>query len=145
MQLHMGLAASHSLPHVNVGCWGLIGVAACNQPTLRDWAPGGIMFCGTLHTPMPGGPQVHMKLYEAFETMHDILQVLTFANIYVMCNAGAHGVCGILLTMMQCYPELQELYPHQAPSLLAGSVAGLLSQTLPSGNLLSSLGSESDK
>ena len=63
----------------------------------------------------------------------------------VMWDAGAHGVCGILLTLMQCYPELEEVYPGQASSLLADSVAGLLGQTLPSGNLLSSLGSEQDK
>ena len=46
---------------------------------------------------------------------------------------------------MQCYPELEEVYPGQASRLLASSVAGLLGQTLPSGNLLSSLGSEHDK
>ena len=63
----------------------------------------------------------------------------------VMWDAGAHGVCGILLTLMQCYPELEQVYPGQASGLLAGSVAGLLGQTLPSGNLLSSLGSEHDK
>ncbi|KAL3161939.1 hypothetical protein ABBQ38_009021 [Trebouxia sp. C0009 RCD-2024] len=58
---------------------------------------------------------------------------------------GAHGVCGILLTLMQCYPELEELYPGQASSLLANGVSSLLGQTAPSGNLLSSLGSENDK
>lgn len=58
---------------------------------------------------------------------------------------GAHGVCGILLTLIQCSPELEELYPGQAASLVVGGVQGLLSQTLPSGNLLSSLGSENDK
>ena len=60
-------------------------------------------------------------------------------------HVGAHGVCGILLTLMQCYSELEELYPGQAASLVMGGVGGLLSQTLPSGNLLSSLGSENDK
>lgn len=62
-----------------------------------------------------------------------------------MWHAGAHGVCGILLTLMQCYPELEELYPGQASSLLANGVSSLLGQTAPSGNLLSSLGSENDK
>ena len=46
---------------------------------------------------------------------------------------------------MQCYPELEELYPGQAASLIMGGVDGLMGQTFPSGNLLSSLGSESDK
>ncbi|DBA69848.1 TPA: hypothetical protein ACH3X2_012560 [Trebouxia sp. C0005] len=58
---------------------------------------------------------------------------------------GAHGVCGILLTLMQCHPELEELYPGQATPLLMGVLGGLMTQILPSGNLLSSLGSESDK
>lgn len=54
-------------------------------------------------------------------------------------------MCGILLTLMQCYPELEEVYPGQATSLVMGALGGVMSQTLPSGNLLSSLGSESDK
>ena len=62
-----------------------------------------------------------------------------------MVYAGAHGLCGILLTLMQCYPELEELYPGQAASLIMGGVDGLMGQTFPSGNLLSSLGSENDK
>lgn len=58
---------------------------------------------------------------------------------------GAHGVCGILLTLMECQPELEELYPDQATPLLMGVLDGLMTQILPSGNLLSSLTSESDK
>lgn len=60
-------------------------------------------------------------------------------------RTGAHGVCGILLTLMECHPELEELYPDQATSLLMGVLGGLMTQILPSGNLLSSLTSESDK
>ncbi len=54
-------------------------------------------------------------------------------------------MCGILLTLMQCHPELEELYPGQATPLLMGVLGGLMTQILPSGNLLSSLTSESDK
>ena len=68
-----------------------------------------------------------------------------FTGAVSVCTAGAHGVCGILLTLMQCYPELEELYPGQSASLMSGVVQGLLSQTLPSGNLFTSLGSGSDK
>ena len=85
------------------------------------------------HTHMQCGIQVDLAIGQ-----------VVFVTV-VMWFAGAHGVCGILLTLMQCYPELEEVYPGQASSLLADSVAGLLGQTLPSGNLLSSLGSEHDK
>ena len=64
---------------------------------------------------------------------------------YESVLTGAHGTCGILLTLMQCYPELEELYPSQALPLIMGVLGGLMGQTLPSGNLLSSLGSENDK
>ena len=61
------------------------------------------------------------------------------------CNAGAHGVCGILLVMMQCMPQLEELYPGQAGSLILDTLNCLQYQRTSSGNLLSSLGSENDK
>ena len=60
-------------------------------------------------------------------------------------TAGAHGICGILLMLMHCLPELEELYPNQAWSLIIETLNSLMGQCFPSGNLLSSLGSESDE
>ena len=47
--------------------------------------------------------------------------------------------------MMQCMPELEEVYTGQASALVLGTLSSLLTQRTSSGNLLSSLGSESDK
>lgn len=58
--------------------------------------------------------------------------------------AGAHGICGILLMLMHCLPELEELYP-KAWSLIMETLNSLRGRRFPSGNLSSSLGSESDK
>ena len=60
-------------------------------------------------------------------------------------TAGAHGICGVLLMMMYCLPELEELYPNQAWTLIMDTLTSLMGQRTAAGNLLSSLGSESDK
>lgn len=54
-------------------------------------------------------------------------------------------MCGILLVMMQCMRELEEVFPGQASALVYDTLSSLLSQRTPSGSLLSSLGSEADK
>lgn len=59
--------------------------------------------------------------------------------------AGAHGICGILLILMYCQPELEEVFPGQASAMILDCLNSLLGQRTPSGNLLSSLGSENAK
>uniref|UniRef100_A0A7S1JGL9 Uncharacterized protein n=1 Tax=Eutreptiella gymnastica TaxID=73025 RepID=A0A7S1JGL9_9EUGL len=63
------------------------------------------------------------------------------------CYLGAcHGLCGIMYTLLQFLPELQLLPDAKhVMSRIRGCVDALLVQTLPSGNLRSSLGSDRDK
>lgn len=68
-------------------------------------------------------------------------------SLTMLClPAAAHGLCGIVMVMLQSWPELQtELGAEPAAMLLRAALHGLTASQFPSGNLPSSLGKETDK